>query len=98
MSDEEQGPFGMDDEDEDEYTVVQFSDPDVSGRKHGRWTILAEVLDCASGVSVAFAELFINLARAAQQHGLKDVATREFHEAVAQELERLPVIEDKPDA
>lgn len=93
MAEEEQGPFGLDDDDEEAEYVISI-DPDQFGRKHGRWTVIAEVLDCASGIHLAVAEMFLNLSRASSQHGIRDVATREFHEAVAQEIERIPVKDD----
>lgn len=93
MADEEDGPFGFDDDDEEVY-VIEI-DPNVSGRFHSKWTLLTGLLDLASNIAADVSDFFAVMGKVAGQHGMKMVEQREFHEIVTKEIESLPATEEE---
>lgn len=92
MASEEDGPFGIDDDEDDiEYVVV---DPNDSGRQHDKWTLITGLLDLAANVAADVSDFFTLQAKASSQHGWRKIQLREMHEVVARELETLPLTTD----
>lgn len=98
MADEEEfdGPFGMADDEDDDYEYVVI-DPNENGRFHGKWTVITGLLDLASNIAADVSDFFAVMGKVSGQHGMKKIEQREFHEIVTRELESLPVTEEEED-